>query len=70
MAADGYSRAVNVTEGLTVGRFNHALDVDSFAVCKARQLVGESDVDVAVGRFGELDHLGRFGRSRRPDLGF
>ncbi|CAB5035638.1 unannotated protein [freshwater metagenome] len=70
VATDRDSRAVNVAEGLTVGRLNHALDVNPFAVCEACQLIGEGDVDVTVGRFGELDHLGRLGRTHRPHFGF
>ena len=56
-------------KGWRVGGVDHALDVDAGAVGEARELVGERDVDVAVGRLGELRELGRLGRPHGPHLG-
>src|SRR6185503_5749118 len=69
VTADGYSGAVDVAEGLAVCRVDHALDVDPRSVGEARQLVREGDVEVAVGRLGELRELRCLGAPHRAYLG-
>ena len=44
-------------------------DVDPDPVGVPGELVGQGDVDVAVGRVGELRELGRLGRRHRDDVG-
>jgi hypothetical protein len=41
--------------------------VDAVGRGEARELVGQADVDVAVGGLGQLRHLGGFGTAQVPD---
>ena len=66
MAADGDAGLVNVAVGLRVARLDHLVDVDARGRGVLRELVREPDVDVAVGGFGKLRHLGRFGAAEIP----
>ena len=55
--------------GCEFGGGDDVVDVDADRVGGARELVGERDVHVAVGRLGELRQLGRLGAAHRPHLG-
>ena len=46
---------------VAVGQFDHPPDIQAHAVADHRQLVGEGDVDVAIGVLGQLDQFGRVG---------
>ena len=63
MAAHADARLVDVREGLAVGAADDLQDVDPDALGVARELVGQGDVHVAVGRLGELGELGRLAPS-------
>jgi hypothetical protein len=58
---------VDVAVGLGVGRLDHTVDVDAGALRIDRELVGQADVDVAVGGLRELGELGGLGRPEIPD---
>jgi len=60
--AHGDAGTVDVAVGLGVARVDDLVHVDAVLRGEARELVGQPDVDVAVGRLGELGHLGRLGR--------
>jgi hypothetical protein len=66
VSADGDAGAVDVTERLAVARVDHLEDVDVVLVRVTGEFVGEADVDVAVGRFGELGQLGRLAAAEVP----
>ena len=67
VAADARARLQDVDARVAVGEPDHLPDVDAELVADHRQLVGEGDVDVAVGVLDELGHLG--GARRRCDAG-
>jgi hypothetical protein len=69
VSADGHAGPVDVAEGLRVGGGDDPVDVDPGAIGEARELVGEGDVDVAIGGLGQLGQLGRLRGAHRPDLG-
>ncbi len=69
VAADAKARLVDVRVGLGVRRADDLLDVHPDAIRVSRELVGERDVDVAVGGIGELGELGGLGRRHRHDIG-
>ncbi len=69
VAAHADAGLVNVRVRLAVGRLDHFLDVHSGPVRGSRELVGEGDVDVAVGSVGELREFGGLGRAHGHDLG-
>ncbi|MCC2690958.1 MAG: hypothetical protein K0S21_3761 [Rhizobiaceae bacterium] len=58
-----WSGLVSLTSraGVAVGQFDHPPDIQAHAVADHRQLVGEGDVDVAVGVLGQLDQFRRVG---------
>ena len=66
VAADADARLVDVAVRLRVGGADDLGDVDPAARREAGQLVGVGDVHVAVGRLGELRHLGGLGIGDRP----
>ena len=66
---DADTGTVDVRERLGVGGIDHPVDVDPGAVGEPGELVGERDVDVAVGRLGELRQFGRLRGAHRADLG-
>lgn len=61
MAADAGAGLQNVDAGMAVGEADHLPHVDAHRVGNEAQFVGEGDIDVAEGVFGELRHLGRAG---------
>ncbi len=69
MAADADAGLMDVRVRLAVRAVDDLLDVDSDAVGVEGEVVGEGDVDVAVGRVGDLAELGRFGAAHLHDLG-
>ena len=58
--------AVDVGVGLGVAGLDDALDVEAGLVGVDGELVGQADVDVAVGGLGELGHLGGLGGAHVP----
>ena len=52
---------------LGVAGFDHRGDVDPDRIREAGKLVGEADVDIAVGRLRQLGQLGSLGRAEIPD---
>ena len=66
MAADRDAGPMDVGVGLGVAGLDDARDVDADRVRVARELVGQADVDVPVGGFGELGHLGGLGPAHGP----
>ena len=67
MPADGDAGLVDVAEWLAVAGFDDLGDVDVVVVGVAGQFVGEPDVDVAVGGFGEFGEFGGFAAAEIPD---
>lgn len=67
MAADGDAGLVDVAVGLAVAGFDDLLDVDVVPVGEPGELVGQPDVDVPVGGFGQLRQLGGLRRAEVPD---
>src|ERR1051326_6726225 len=61
MAAHGDSWAMEVAERLRVARLDDTVDVDADAICIKRELVGQADVDVAIGRLRQLGQFRRLG---------
>src|SRR5690606_23705036 len=64
---DGDAGLVDVAVRLRVGRFNDLVDVNAVLAGEPSELMGESDVDVAVCRFGKLGEFGRLGGTEVPD---
>ena len=60
-AADAGAGLEDLDARVAVGQFDHPPDIQAHAVADHRQLVGEGDVDVAVGVLGQLDQFGRVG---------
>ena len=65
VAADADPRLVDVAVRLAVRGRDHFGDVDAVQVGRPGELVGERDVDIAVGRVGELGEFGRLRRGHR-----
>ena len=65
--ADRDAGPVDVAVGLRVAGLDDLVDVDAGPGGERAELVGETDVHVAVGGLGELGHLGRLGRAEVPD---
>ncbi len=57
---------MDVRVGLGVAGLDDALDVEARLVRVDGELVGQADVDVAIGGLGELGHLGRLGDAHCP----
>ena len=66
VSADRDAGSVDVAERLAVARVDHLEDVDVVLIGVAGELVGEADVDVAVGRLGQLGQLGRLAAAEVP----
>ncbi len=66
MTTDRDSGLVDVTVRLGVGRFDHLVDVDAVLARVAGELVGETDIDVAVGGLRELRQLRGLGGPEIP----
>ena len=69
VTADADAGLVDVRVRLAVGAVDDFLDVDAHAVGVAGEVVGQGDVDVAVGRVGDLAELGGLGAAHGHDLG-
>ncbi len=67
MATHGDTRQVNVAVWLGVAGSDDLEDVDAVARREHGELVGQTDVDVAVGRLGQLGQLGRLSAAEVPD---
>ena len=67
MSTDGDAGTVNVGVGLRVAGVDDLVDVDAVGGGVLAELVGQADVDVAVGGLGELGHLGGLGGAHVPD---
>ena len=66
VAADRDAGPVDVGVGLGIAGLNDTRDVDANSVRVACELVGQADIDVPVGGFGELSHLGGLGAAHGP----
>src|SRR6266542_2002631 len=64
--ADRDARPVQVAVRLAVGRRYDLVHVDACGAGEPGELVGERDVDVAVGRLGQLGELGGLGAAEIP----
>jgi hypothetical protein len=69
VTADAEARLVDVRVRLAIRRVDHLVDVDPDPFGVASELVGEGDVDIPIGRVGELAELGRLCALHRDDLG-
>ena len=69
VAAHADAGLMDVGIRLAVGAVDDLLDVDADAVRVAGEVVGQGDVDVAIGRVRYLAELRRLGAAHGHDLG-
>ena len=67
MAAHRDAGPVDVAEVLAVARLDDGVNVDVLAVGVPGKLIGETDIDVPVGRLGEFCQLAGLGGAKVPD---
>ena len=66
VAANRDTGAVQMTVGLRVAGFDHRVNVNARPIREDRELVHQSDIDIAVGRFSELRQFRSFRAAHIP----
>ena len=55
MSSDTDSRSMNLQFGLSIRCVDCSCDIKTMKIGKARQLIGQRDIDIAISSLGELN---------------